>query len=110
MVVWMLDELILTKRSNSHHGPRRHRVSSDVAIENGRIAARRECVVQPRGPDAVVVDLGGRTAIPGLIDNHVHFLRMGLLPGHDMRELETAFSVGDALAAMAEAHSVRSRR
>ena len=50
----------------------------------------------------MVLDLAGRTAIPGLIDNHIHFLRMGLLPGHDMRELETAFSIGDALAAIAE--------
>ena len=91
----MLDELILTN-GRIHTMDRDDTVVSDIAIENGRIAALGSGL-QPRGPDAVVVDLAGRTAIPGLIDNHIHFLRMALLPGHDMRELETAFSVGDAL-------------
>ena len=92
----MLDELILAN-GRIHTMDRDNTVVPDVAIENGRIAALGNGL-QPRGPDAMVVDLAGRTAIPGLIDNHIHFLRMGLLPGHDMRELETAFSVGDALA------------
>ena len=94
----MLDELIL-RNGRIHTMDRDGTVVADVAIENGRIAALGNGL-QPRGPDAVVVDLSGRTAIPGLIDNHIHFLRMGLLPGHDMRELETTFSVGDALAAI----------
>src|SRR2546427_686209 len=29
------------------------------------------------GPATTVVDLGGRTAIPGLIDGHVHLMRAG---------------------------------
>ena len=29
------------------------------------------------GPETTVVDLGGRTAIPGLIDGHVHLMRAG---------------------------------
>lgn len=46
---------------------------SSVAVEGNRIAA----VDDPsgRGP---IVDLGGRLAIPGFIDNHTHFIRGGL--------------------------------
>lgn len=47
-----------------------------------------------------VINLRGRTAIPGLIDNHVHFVRIQNLPGHDMREIETTFTVADALTAI----------
>lgn len=42
-----------------------------------------------------VIDLGGRTVIPGLIDNHCHFVRIGQAAGYDMRRLETAFSINE---------------
>ncbi|MDE0343296.1 MAG: amidohydrolase family protein [Deltaproteobacteria bacterium] len=96
----MLDELILVN-GHIHTMDDNGTVVSSVAIEGGRIAAMGDDL-KPRGPDARIIDLKGHTVIPGLIDNHVHFLRMGLLPGHDMRELETAFSLGDALARIAE--------
>src|SRR5258706_16088360 len=41
-----------------------------------------------------VVDLKGRTAVPGLIDNHNHILLLGLRPGHDTRN-EAAESIAD---------------
>src|SRR4029079_16719709 len=43
--------------------------------------------------DAAVINLHGRTVIPGIIDNHTHFIRIGNAVGHDERRLETAFSV-----------------
>ncbi len=95
----MLDELILVN-GDIHTMDDDDTVVSSVAIEGGRIAATGHDL-RPRGPDARTIDLKGCTVIPGLIDNHVHFLRMGLLPGHDMRELETAFSLDDALARIA---------
>ena len=48
-----------------------------VAIEGERITAVGEdaAVLARTAPDARVADLGGRTVIPGLIDNHNHFVR-----------------------------------
>jgi predicted amidohydrolase YtcJ len=46
------------------------------------------------------IDLEGRTAVPGLIDNHNHIVLLGLRPGHDTR-LESAASIGDVLAMLA---------
>jgi predicted amidohydrolase YtcJ len=46
-----------------------------------------------------VINLDGRTAVPGLVDNHNHFLLLGLRPGHDTR-LETAISIADVQAAI----------
>src|SRR5260370_16134189 len=45
------------------------------------------------------IDLGGRTAVRGLVDNHNHFLLLGLRPGHDTR-LETAASIADVQTAI----------
>jgi len=47
-----------------------------------------------------VVDLGGRTVIPGIIDNHNHIVLLGLRPGHDTR-IEAASSISEALAMLA---------
>ncbi len=48
-----------------------------VAISGERISAvgSSEDMRGLAGPDTVVTDLRGRTVIPGLIDNHVHYLR-----------------------------------
>ena len=92
----MLHELILTN-GRVHAMDKQDSVVSSVSIENGRIAAVGDGL-KPRGPDARIIDLRGWTVIPGLVDNHFHFLRTGLLPGHDMRHLETAFSLEEALS------------
>jgi len=44
-------------------------VCGDVLIENGKIAAIGENLTDP---DARVLDIGGKTLIPGIIDMHVH--------------------------------------
>ncbi len=59
-----------------------------AAVGRGRLGATR-CTE--------VVDLKGRTAVPGLIDNHNHIVLLGLRPGHDTR-LESATSIADVQA------------
>jgi predicted amidohydrolase YtcJ len=59
-----------------------------VAVGDGRLGATR-CTQ--------VIDVRGRTVVPGLIDNHNHVVALGLRPGHDTR-LESAASIADVLA------------
>jgi predicted amidohydrolase YtcJ len=51
-----------------------------LAVRDGRIAAvgRSADVRALAGPDTRVIDLAGRTVIPGLIDSHIHAIRAGL--------------------------------
>jgi predicted amidohydrolase YtcJ len=51
-----------------------------VAVSQGRFSAvgsDRE-VLPLAGPQTKRIDLGGRSALPGLIDNHLHLIRGGL--------------------------------
>src|SRR5258705_318263 len=51
-----------------------------LAVRNGRIAAIGDSsgIRALAGPSTRVIDLGGRTVIPGLIDSHIHAIRAGL--------------------------------
>src|SRR5690606_20789561 len=46
-------------------------------------------------PGLPAVDLGGRTAIPGFVDAHVHYTRAGINPGYQERRVERAFSIAE---------------
>jgi len=77
----------------------RNSIVSSVTIKNGKFAVVGDEGQSDVGPCAKVINLGGRTAIPGLVDNHNHFLLLGLRPGRDTR-LETATSIADVQAAI----------
>jgi predicted amidohydrolase YtcJ len=51
-----------------------------LAVRDGKIAALGSSaeIRALAGPATRVVDLGGRTVIPGLIDSHIHAIRAGL--------------------------------
>lgn len=74
-------------------------VVSSVSIKGGKIATVGRGA-EGAGPCARIINLQGRTAVPGLVDNHNHFVLLSLRPGHDVR-LETATSIGDVQAAIA---------
>ena len=75
----------------------RNSVVSSVTIENGRFAAVGRDGSGGGGPCTRVINLRGRTTVPGLIDNHNHIILLGLRPGHDTR-LENAASIADVQA------------
>lgn len=57
-------------------GPDRD-VAGALAITDGDITAvgDEDAVLEHRGPDTGVVDVGGRTVIPGFVDPHTHLLQ-----------------------------------
>ncbi len=56
----------------------RFTIAQAVAIKDGRIigVGKSADIRKRAGKDTKVIDLKGRTVIPGLIDNHAHFIRV----------------------------------
>ena len=70
-------------------------VVSSVTIRQGRFVADAEV-----GSCTRVIDVKGRTVVPGLIDNHNHIVLLGNRPGHDAR-LESAANIAEVKAVIA---------
>jgi hypothetical protein len=80
-----------------------------LAVKNGRIIAvgRREQVQQLIQRQTRIIDLGGKRALPGFIDNHTHFMSGGFqLLGVDLRDAkddaEFARRIGEKAKSMPE--------
>ncbi|MEJ0007816.1 MAG: amidohydrolase family protein [Steroidobacteraceae bacterium] len=89
--------------------------SRDLKITNGRIhtmdahdtivssvTVRHGLFATPQGasdPCMRVIDVHGRTVVPGLIDNHNHIVLLSERPGHDTR-LESAGSIAEVQTAL----------
>jgi predicted amidohydrolase YtcJ len=78
------------------------RTVSTVRIRDKRIITVGEAV-DPKEPCIRIVDVGGRTVIPGLIDGHTHFVRTAQAPGPFVEGLEAATSIRELQAALAAA-------
>lgn len=71
-----------------------------VAIRDGRFVATGAAAEALAGPATQIIDLGGRAAIPGLIDSHVHQHQWGMnLP---QVQLLGTRSLAEVLAAIGE--------
>ena len=74
-----------------------------LEISGNTISALGENINQrPKDSCIKLVDLKGRTMIPGLIDSHVHFLRAGNWPGNRVQGVETASSIAALLELIAQ--------
>jgi predicted amidohydrolase YtcJ len=73
-----------------HTMDRNNTIATSVSIAGGRFAA----VGNTPGRGARVIDLKGRTVVPGIIDNHNHIVLMGNRPGYHT-PLENALSIRD---------------
>jgi hypothetical protein len=77
----------------------RNSVVSAVLIRDGRfLAVGRDA--RDHTECTRTIDLRGRTAVPGIIDNHNHIVLLGLRPGFDTR-LENANSIQEVLDTLA---------
>jgi predicted amidohydrolase YtcJ len=74
-------------------------VAEAVAITDGRFSAvGRDADIMPlAGPRTRRIDLAGRAALPGLIDNHLHIIRGGLNFNMELR-WDGVRSLADAMA------------
>ncbi len=73
-----------------------------VAIRGDRILAvgSRDEIDRMGGPETRVIDLEGKTVVPGLVDAHLHFPNLGADRSH-LAELDDTRSVEEALAVVA---------
>src|SRR5262245_39727780 len=79
----------------------RFTVAQALAIRGGRIVkVGSNADIEPlKGPATRVIDLTGRTVIPGLIDNHAHWIRAA---EHDELRFDGVTSRQQALKLLAE--------
>ena len=81
-------------------------VHQALAVRDGRIIALGKSAEIKRlaGRETRVVDLGGRTVIPGLIDSHIHAIRAALSYGTEVHWFGTK-SIEEALGRLRDAAS-----
>jgi hypothetical protein len=74
-------------------------VADTLAVRDGRfVAVGAAADIMPgAGADTQVIDAGGRRAIPGLIDSHIHVIRGGLNHFLELR-WDGVWSLADAMA------------
>src|SRR4051812_22954095 len=92
------DDLVLVN-GRIHTMDDGNRIVSSVAIRNGRFVSVGDAA-HPGG-NAKVLNLHGRTVVPGLIESHTHFVSLANRPGYHVAEWENANSVAQVLAILA---------
>jgi len=85
------DADVILQNGKIHTMDAQNRIVSALAIKDGLFLSVGEA--HP-GPRTKMIDLGGRTVVPGIIDNHNHIVLMGNRPGYHT-PLENALSIKD---------------
>ncbi|HEX7220619.1 MAG TPA: amidohydrolase family protein [Burkholderiales bacterium] len=82
-----------------HTMDERSSVVSSVAISDGRFVSVGQGAHE--APGARVINLRGRTVVPGLIESHTHFVSLANRPGYHVAQWELAANVADVQAILA---------
>ena len=92
-----LDPDVILENGRIHTMDEHGTVASWIAVKDGRFMDVGRGSSQVRaGRKTRFIDLGGRTVVPGIIDNHNHLVLMGNRPGYHT-PLENAHSLAEAL-------------
>lgn len=79
-------------------------ITAALAIKDGRILATGsdKTIGQLKGPQTVVIDLQGKTLIPGFIDGHSHFMGLGQAKAANLNAppVGTVKSIPDIIAVL----------
>jgi predicted amidohydrolase YtcJ len=92
---------LLLTNGRIHTMDAKRSVVSRVRIANGTFAEVGDAA-SAAGGCTDTIDLGGRTVIPGMIDNHFHVQLVASRPGYETRTIETAFSIAEAQTVIRE--------
>src|SRR5262249_35316270 len=84
---------------NIHTMDDANRVVSSVAIRDGRFVSVGNAA-NPGG-GVQVINLHGRTVVPGIIESHTHFVSLANRPGYHVAQWELASNVAEVLALLA---------
>jgi predicted amidohydrolase YtcJ len=85
------DALVLVN-GNIHTMDDGNTVARAITIRNGRIVSVGDSAASP-GPGGQVINLHGRTVVPGLIESHTHYVSLANRPGYHVAQLELATSI-----------------
>lgn len=87
---------LLLVNGNIHTMDDRDSVVSTIGIHDGRFVRETEIDTSR----VRVIDLRGKTVVPGLIESHTHFISLANRPGYHVAEWELASSVAGVLEAL----------
>jgi hypothetical protein len=93
-----VDQALALVNGRIHTMDGRNTVAAAVAIRDGRFVAVGDNV--PRGPGVRVIDLRGRTVVPGLVEPHIHIVSLANRPGYHTI-LENTASIREIQEALA---------
>jgi len=93
------DETLVLVNGRIHTMDAANSIVNTVAIRNRRFVAVNGAV--PSGPGVRIIDLAGRTVVPGLVEPHIHSVSLANRPGyHTILENTTSIKeIQEALAA-----------
>ena len=87
---------VLLGNGNIHTMDDQNTTVSAIGVRDGRFVAASE-IDRNR---ALVINLHGRTVVPGLVESHTHFVSLANRPGYHVAEWELASDIAGVLAAL----------
>jgi predicted amidohydrolase YtcJ len=92
------DETVALINGRIHTLDAANTIATSVTIRNGKFVAIN--AAPAAGPGVRVIDLGGRTVVPGLVEPHIHIVSLANRPGYHTI-LENTASIREVQAALA---------